>query len=488
MRKLPAALLAPLLASLSSCGVDSAPTEQVVIIGAPDDPFSRGIRLTLAGQLVRAATAEGLVGLDEQGRVIPAIADRWIVTDDGLSYIFRLRDGTWPDGTEITGETARRALNAALGELAGTSLAQEVMPIDDIRAMAGRVLEIRLRRAVPELLQLLAQPELGLMRSAGAGAGGAMSLHRSGAVALLTPTPPARLGMPQPEDWREHQRSIALRALPADVATEWFSDGKTDIVLGGRFQDLPQAQAVAGLARRPLKLDPAPGLFGLAFTTTRAWLIQPECREALAMAIDRDAIGAALGLGNWSGTTVIVPPPPGAASAERWADRTLAQRQSEAAARISRCKARNGDPGPLRLALPEGPGSDALHARLAGDLGLVGIALARVPERTRSDLRLIDMVARYPRAEWYLHQLSCAGLRGPCSAAADALLAQMEEVGDPAKAPQLVAEAAAAVTAANVYVPLGAPVRWSLVRDRVNGFFPNAAAFHPLPPLAVVAQ
>ena len=33
--------------------------------------------------------------------------------NDGKSYIFRLRDGTWPDGSPITGETARAALRRA---------------------------------------------------------------------------------------------------------------------------------------------------------------------------------------------------------------------------------------------------------------------------------------------------------------------------------------------------------------------------------------
>src|ERR1700712_3079643 len=70
-------------------------------------------------QAVRSATVEGLVGLDEQGRVVPALADRWTVTDDGQSYIFRLRDGTWADGTPLTGETARAALRQALAALKG---------------------------------------------------------------------------------------------------------------------------------------------------------------------------------------------------------------------------------------------------------------------------------------------------------------------------------------------------------------------------------
>ncbi|MFC3175253.1 ABC transporter substrate-binding protein [Novosphingobium bradum] len=477
-----ACLAAGLCAILAACADNSGPSVDIDVIGTPADPFEGGVRLSVAGQLVRAATAEGLVGLDAQGQVIPALADRWIVTDDGLSYIFRLRDGTWPDGTAITGESARVALRTALAGLAGTGLALDLVPIAEVRAMAGRVVELRLSRPAPDLLQLLAQPELGLLHE-GAG-GGPMALRREGAVALLAPIPPDRLGLPQSEDWSAGQRSLRLQALPAHLATARFAEGKVDIVLGGRFENLPLGQAVAGIARRPLRLDPAPGLFGLAVVTARGWLALPECREAMAMAIDRDGLGAALGLSAWTGTTLVVPPPPGSPPGERWADRTLAQRRAEAATRMARCKSGSGDPGPLRLALPDGPGADALHARLAQDLAAVGVSLARVPPRAAGDLRLVDAVARYARPEWYLHQLGCATQRGQCSTAADARLAEAGAASDPARAAQSLAEATAALTAANVYIPLGTPIRWSLARDRVDGFMPNAAAFHPLPEMA----
>lgn len=478
MQSLRVALVTLIAAGLAACGSGTAPTLAIDVVGSSDDPFETGVRLSAAGQLVHAATAEGLVGLDEQGRVIPALADRWIVTGDGLSYIFRLRDGSWPDGTPISGESAREALRGALARLAGTSLALDFAGVDQVRAMAGRVIEIRLRYPAPDLLQLLAQPELGLPH--GQTGGGPMTLRRAGAVAILTPIPPGQLGLPQPDDWRTEQRSLSVQALPAHLATERFADGKVDVVLGGRFADLPLAQAVAGLARRPLRLDPAGGLFGLAVVAPRGWLALPDCREALAMAIDRDAIGAALGLGAWGATTLIAPAAGGGPGAERWADRTLAERRSEAAARMARCKSRSGDPGPLRLALPDGPGSDALHARLAADLAGIGVGIARVPARASGDLRLVDVVSRSQRPEWYLHQLSCAVLRGPCSEAADARTALIAAQSDPAAAAQLMAEALGALTAANVYIPLGAPVRWSLVRDRVDGFSPNPAAFHPL--------
>ena len=141
-RPLMIAVAAMMAAVLGGCNSSTDSQLNVVAIGEPDDPFEKGVRLSPAGQLVRAATAEGLVAFDEQGRVIPALADRWIVTDDGQSYIFRLRDGTWRDGSDLTANAAARALRKALRELRGTPLGLDLAGVDEVREMAGRVLKV----------------------------------------------------------------------------------------------------------------------------------------------------------------------------------------------------------------------------------------------------------------------------------------------------------------------------------------------------------
>ena len=100
---------------LGGCGRSDDGPVNVSLIGGPDAFVQmRGLRLSPAAQVLRAATAEGLVGFDAQGRVVPALADRWIVTEDGQSYIFRLRNGLWPDGSAITGESAATALRRTI--------------------------------------------------------------------------------------------------------------------------------------------------------------------------------------------------------------------------------------------------------------------------------------------------------------------------------------------------------------------------------------
>lgn len=48
---------------------------------------------------------DGLVRYDETGQVIPALAETWSISEDGLSITFTLRDGlTWHDGQPVTTE------------------------------------------------------------------------------------------------------------------------------------------------------------------------------------------------------------------------------------------------------------------------------------------------------------------------------------------------------------------------------------------------
>lgn len=472
-------------ALLAGCGRSDDSTLRIVVMGEADDTFEAGARLPLAAQLLRAATAEGLVAFDEQGRIVPALADRWIVTDDGRSYIFRLRDGHWKDGSPLSGKAAQAALRDAITALEGSSLALDLAGIEDIRVMAGRVIEIRLDRPMPHLLQVLAQPEMGLLRKqAGAGP---MRLQREQDTAVLTPIRPEELGQPALPRFEERARTLRLTALPGKDAVARFNAGEASLVLGGRIEDFPLASSV-GMLRGTIQLDPVIGLFGLSVMNADDFLELPENREAIAMAIDREGMIAAFGVGGWTPTTRVVSAAVDGdlgTIGERWGDLDLAERRTIAKARVARWQSGREAGLRLRVALPEGPGADALFARLKQDLAQIGIEAGRVDEGGRADLRLVDDVARYPLAIWFLNRLSCGTQRGLCNRAADERAAEARLAADPAARAALLAEAEAELTAANVFIPFGAPIRWSLVRSDATGFAPNRWAWHPLMPMAV---
>ncbi|PKB14265.1 peptide/nickel transport system substrate-binding protein/oligopeptide transport system substrate-binding protein [Novosphingobium kunmingense] len=478
------AIAAAGLALLGGCGKGSDDTVSVVVIGQTGAAFNTGARLPQAAQIVRSATAEGLVGFDEQGRAIPALADRWIVTDDGMSYIFRLRDGTWPDGSDITGETARTALLEAMGRAKAGPLAGDLASVAEVRAMAGRVVEIRLHQQMPDMLQVLAQPELGLLR--GARGAGPMRLTRNKDVAILRAIPPEDRGLPAVAGWAARIRPVELRTMPAGTAIDRFNADEASIVLGGRFSDFPLLDA-KGVPRGAVRLDPVNGLFGLAVLHDDGFLSKPENREALAMAVDREALIGALNVGGWTATTRIVNPGLAGdtgAIGERWMGRTIEDRRAMAAARVAKWKGAGSGPVVLRVAMPAGPGADVLFRRLSADFAAIGLATRRVGETAPADLRLVDVVARYAGASWFLNQLGCARRVGLCSLSADSLVAAALEEPDAALRADLYADAEAQLTIANGFIPFGVPIRWSLVAGKATGFAANPWNVHPLMPMA----
>jgi peptide/nickel transport system substrate-binding protein/oligopeptide transport system substrate-binding protein len=477
-------VLGALALAPGGCGLSDQQDLKVLVIDNQTAPFATHGNLPLAGQLVRAATTEGLVALDDEGRISPALADRWIVTDDGQSYIFRLRDGTWPDGSAISGESVRTALHQALAGISHTPLALDLDGIDDIRAMAGRVVEIRLRRPVPDFLQLLAQPELGLSHH-GQG-NGPMALKRSGDTALLTAIPPDKRGLPAVAGWADNVRRVDLRAAAGADAVAAFAAGRADVVLGGTFVDLPRTNR-STLGRARPRFDPVSGLFGLVVTNETGLLADAALREAISMAIDRDTLAAAIALPMLITTTRMVAPgtiDDTGQIDERWLNMGLIDRRSEAGTRIRAWVEQHHQPATLRMGLPQGPGADLLFTRLAQDLAAVSVTVVRVPEGAPADLRLIDVVARYPRIGWFLDQLSCTADRLACSPAADEFVARARAASDPAASAGFYAQAEATLTQENVYIPIGVPIRWSLVAGDGAGFAINRWGQHALIALA----
>lgn len=475
-------------AALGSCDRGGEGALDLAFVATGDSLFTENLDMTEPAQHIRAATALGLVARDAQGDIIPGLADRWIVTDDGTSFIFRLREGDWPDGTLLTAQSVRAALVTAIEELEGTAMELDLAPVDEVRAMAGRVVELRLSAPFPALLQLLAQPELALRPGEGAGE---MIVNRRGAMAAMALRPPEQRGLPEDENWQEKVRTLRILALAAPEALDFFDAGELDAVLGGDLASLPLVET-GPLSRGTVRIDPAIGLFGLAVMRETGPLANAELREALAMTIDRSALIAPFGVGGWSTTTRVVGPgitEESSGLAERWAGWSLEDLRAVATRRLNAWRAGQEDLAPdqpisLTLAIGEGRGFDLLYRTLAGQLATIGIRLERVALDEPADLALIDRIARYASSRWVLNQFHCSQMGKVCSEDVDFLVELAITERDLTARAALLAEAETVLTHSNIYIPLGSPLRWSLIRGNVVGFVPNIWAFHPLPPMA----
>lgn len=479
--------LVALCTALAACGSSDDGAVDVALIGSPERVLTSSLRLSSPAQHVRAATQSGLVALNPQGETVPALAERWIVTEDGRSFIFRLREGTWPDGSELTAASARDALVEAIDGLQGTSLAQDLSPVEEVRAMAGRVIELRLSTPEPYLLQLLAQPEMALRQPGGET--GPMVLEREDDSVFLRFKPPLERGLPEDEDWQEDVREIRLHIGPAEESLALFDSGEAEAVIGGTLGDFPLVET-GPLSSGTLRLDTTFGLFGLMVRSEEGVLSNTGVREGLAMAIDRNALMARYNISGWVATTRSVSP---GLLRERWQEEPIEDLRAEASARINAWRRQfdEGDltqPATVTLALGEGRGWALLFNDLAAQFATVGLRLERAEDARGADLVLMDRVARYPAPRWFLNQFHCSLERGLCAEDVDALVEQALAEPDPAQRARTLAQAEAELTLANVYIPFGAPLRWSLVRGSVDAFLPNPYAFHPLPEMAQIPR
>ncbi len=321
------------------------------------------------------------------------------------------------DGAGLSAATIARRLRDALRRHRHDPDFGAMAPVESIAAVTGTVVEIRLSIPQPDLLPLLARPEF----------------------AVGAPTP-LKSGKPEHDGLVLEARQaddaptpVLLRAERVGRAVVRFQNGDSSLVLGGSFIDLPVARA-ARPRRDTLRFDPATGLFGFAIRNPS---LSTPLRTALSLAIDRDRIVAALGApGQAKATTIAgsaIEPP-------------LAERRAAALALLA------GQSAHIRVAMPRGPGARLLFALAAQSWAQIGVSAEMVgPEAQDADLALVDRVA----APGTLATLACA-LSAGC---------------DPRDRMALINPP---------FIPVAAPVRWSLVAPGLDLFTENGLVAHPL--------
>jgi peptide/nickel transport system substrate-binding protein len=475
MRRLAAFVVLALLAiAPAACRKRPEGAFKILVIGsAPalrdpaEGPLSPGDEV-LVGNV-----AQGLVSFDASGDIVSGLAERWTVTDDGLSYIFRLASTNWPDGRKITAKEVARVLKREISSRSRNSLKDAFGAVEDIVPMTDRVLEINLIAPRPDLLSLLAQPQMAILRN-GEGTGPFAGASAGGGQIKLTRT------IVSLEDETSSRDELRLGGAPSPVAIQSFVAEDVDLVLGGTFADLPQA-ARAKLPRNSLRFDPASGLFGLVPTHHGAGLDKPQVRQLLSEAIDRDSFVAALGVpGLVPRATVLEPGLDGLPSptAPAWTGTPYPARIAALQAQANKLFGKKTRPT-IRLALPAGPGADLLFQLLQRGWGQLGFTLERAQSAAAADFILMDEVAPSTGASWFVRHFRCERA-SVCDPKADQLMDGARQSPVPAQRYALLAQAAALIDGGELFLPITAPVRWSLVSPRIQNFAGNRYARHTL--------
>ncbi|MDI9219560.1 ABC transporter substrate-binding protein [Pantoea sp. EA-12] len=277
---------------VASCASLAAPhQENTVRIAAPFE--IKGADPALSGDiLLRMDVVETLVEVDAHAEPIPALAASWQVSDDGLHWQFVLRDNVrFHDGSPLNAQAVVKSLNAARSK---EGLLDKT-PISDISG-EGQVVTIRLREPFTPLLSVLAESRSQILAlSSWDQQGNITQIIGSGPFMLMAFQPPQSLAVKRFEDYWGKKPQIA--------AASYLSSGRAET--RALLADSCDADYVFNLdaasrqrlARKPglqIPAIPVPRTLMLKLNLGDPLLAELPVREAISMAIDRNAMAMAV--------------------------------------------------------------------------------------------------------------------------------------------------------------------------------------------------
>src|SRR5262245_41347298 len=225
--------------------------------------------------------------------VEPALAIRWGVSRDGLTWSFTLRQGvSFHDGTPLTAADVAASFSRQLSAEAVASpspvwsalLRGVPGVIKEVRAADARTVQFVLAQPYSVLLTVLAHPGFGVVKTAPDGPGRLMGTgpYRIGEIA------PGRIVLEaQPGHWSVTPRTD--RIVFVDVASDERAEADLDAqALDLWFPSNPPRRAEGVLS------IPGPRVGYLALQTEREPFSRKKIRQAVATGIDPASLGAAL--------------------------------------------------------------------------------------------------------------------------------------------------------------------------------------------------
>ena len=96
---------------------------------------------------------EGLTRIDENGAVQPGLAESWTISEDGLTYTFKLHEGvTFHDGTSFDAEDVKFTFERILDENSANAHREFFTPITSITVIDPLTVELQLERQIGRFL------------------------------------------------------------------------------------------------------------------------------------------------------------------------------------------------------------------------------------------------------------------------------------------------------------------------------------------------
>jgi ABC-type transport system substrate-binding protein/class 3 adenylate cyclase len=283
------------------------PTERVeAVIGPPGNPAPGEIYTTEGGSVVEHLFC-GLLHIDADLNVMPAAADNFRVSGDGLTYLFQLRDGLrWSDGHPVT--AADFILAWQRHRTGGSHSSFLLADVDSAEALDDRTIEVRLhepRSYFPYIMALPSAAPIPRHRVEELGDDWRLpeNLVSNGPFVLseLGDDHAVLHANPHWNGARGNVRELVFHFRPSkpEVLEDWHA-GRYDVIQVNELADVAESELAEPLAGLTTAY--------LGFRGDRPPFSSLDVRRAFFHGVDTTALGEALGVKRVAETGGFIPP------------------------------------------------------------------------------------------------------------------------------------------------------------------------------------
>ena len=306
-------ILAGALAALAG-NIGLAQADGVLTVGRQEDSNNLDpVKATENVNLwVFASMFDVLIRVDATGtKLEPGLAESWTMSDDGLTYTLKLRDAKFSDGSPVTAEDAAFNL-LRIRDHKESAWGSSYAVIKEAKAADDKTLVITLTQPTAPFLSWLAMPSVGIAQK--------KQVEANEAVFNETPVSSGPFVL---KEWRRGER-LTLEKNPnywqADQVAldgvEWVSvpDDNTRMlnVQAGEldcaiFVPFSQIETLKQDPNLNVMLDPSSREDHIIINSAHGDLGKVEVRQALDMAIDKQALVDTITFGAGTVANSIIP-------------------------------------------------------------------------------------------------------------------------------------------------------------------------------------
>ncbi len=516
------ALLALLAAAFAgACSSEPDGPANVLQRGTPSDPETldpHKARSVQAAEILRDL-GEGLAGYTANGELVPAAAERWEVSDDGLTYTFHLRDGLkWSNGDPLTAEHFVAGMRRLVSPATAAFYAQMLVDLENaggivsgdipvsmlgVEAVDEKTLVMRLTQPTPYLVSLLTHPSTfpihpDSLEAHGDNFARPGNFISNGAYVLDAWVPGSLVALRRNEHyWND--AATAIDAVNYHVVVQNTSElnryraGELHITSTVPPDSFAQVRAEYG---DQLRIAPYLGVYYYGYNLTQPpFAGNLALREALSMAIDREQLaGKVLGRGEEAAYSWV---PPGVHNYTpvQMSFASLAKDEREKLARARYKEAGYGPDKPLEVEVRYNTNDTnkriavAIQSMWREVLGVEAtlineefqVLLANMRDATVTQVFRSSWLGDYNDAHTFLSVLqdgNPANMPRYANAEYDQLMARAAAQIDPERRRLYLEEAERVMLADHPLIPLYVFVSKHLVSPAVEGWGDNVLDYH----------